>query len=177
MNTKEILLSKRWVLKREDRDLYYQVKDDIKELRKIFQDKLGYSLHVNQQMIRLDKVPGKAEPWMGITDFKKIEEYQIFCLLLVYLEDKEDEEQFILSDLTEYIQLQLGQSETYWLNFTHRRMFVNVLKYCLKQQLIMQDDGNAEAFMQNQETEVLFENTGLSRYFMRNFMVDIFDFN
>ena len=107
MNTKELLLSKRWILKRDDRDLYYQVKDDIKELRKIFQEKMGYAAHVNPQMIRLDNVPGKAEPWMGITEFKKVEEYQILCLILVYLEDKENDEQFVLSDLTEYIKCQL----------------------------------------------------------------------
>ena len=34
MNNKEILLSQRWVLKRNDRERYYQLKDHIKELRR-----------------------------------------------------------------------------------------------------------------------------------------------
>ena len=38
MNTKEILLSKRWVLKKDDRDMYYRIKDDAKNLKRIFQD-------------------------------------------------------------------------------------------------------------------------------------------
>lgn len=30
MNNKEALLSKRWILKRDDRDRYYKIKDQIK---------------------------------------------------------------------------------------------------------------------------------------------------
>lgn len=176
MNNIEILLEKRWILKEQDREQYYKIKDNIKELRSFFQEKLGYNLIVHQQFIRLDKVPGKPEPWMGIQEFTSKEEYEMFCYALVFLEDKEIEEQFILSHLTEFIQLQLGVNEDFWLKFTHRKMFVNVLKFCIKERLIIQDDGNSDSFVQNQDVEVLFENTGLSRYFMRSFTTDVFEF-
>ena len=175
MNNKEILLSQRWVLKRNDRERYYQLKDHIKELRSLFQEKAGFALISNPQFIRLDKIPGKSEPWMGITEFQNIEEYQILCYILTFLEDKEIEEQFILSHLTEFVQLQLGVNEDYWLKFKHRKMLVNFLMFCIKEQLIVQDDGNSDNFIQDQYIEVLFENTGLSRYFMRNFMTDVFE--
>lgn len=177
MTNQEILLSKRWILKRDDREQYYKIKDDAKRLKKIFQDTLGYPLISHQNFIKLDKIPGKAEPWMGIQEFTSIEEYQIFCHVLIFLEDKDPEEQFILSHLTEFIQLQLKVNEEYWLKFSHRKKFVNVLKFCLKEQLFIQDDGNTESFIQNEHIEVLFENTGLSRYFMRNFVSDIFENN
>lgn len=176
MNHKELLLSKRWIIKNEDREQYYRIKDDIKNLKKVFQDTLGYSLISHQNFIKLDKVPGKAEPWMGITDFRFIEEYQMLCYVLIFLEDKEPEEQFILSYLTEFIQLKFNANEEYWLKFSHRKMFVNVIKFCLKEKLFLQDDGNMEQFMQNENIEVLFENTGLSRYFMRNFVSNIFEY-
>ena len=99
MDAKELLLTRRWITKQEDRDAYYLIKDKAKELRKFFQEKFGYSLIVHQQYVRLDKVPDKAEPWMGITAFKHLEEYQYFCLILIFLEDKQSEEQFILSSL------------------------------------------------------------------------------
>lgn len=175
MDAKEILLTRRWIIKKEDRDLYYQIKDNAKELRKFFQEKFGYSLIVHQQYIRLDKVPDKAEPWMGITPFKSLEEYQYFCLLLIYLEDKQVEEQFVLSSLIEFIALQLHKDESYWLKYNHRRHFVNVLRYSLNQKLIVQDDGDSDDFMKDGGTEVLFESTGLSRYFMRSFVSDIFE--
>lgn len=175
MNNKEVLLSQRWVLKRNDRERYYQIKDHIKELRNLFQEKAGFSLISHPQFMRLDKTPGKAEPWMGITQFQHVEEYQILCYILTFLEDKEIEEQFILSHLCEFVQIQLGVDEEYWLQFKHRKMLVNVLKYCIKEQLIIQDDGNSDQFMQDQFVEVLFENTGLSRYFMRNFTADVFE--
>jgi len=174
MNNQELLLSRRWILKSQDRDAYYRIKDDAKSLKKLFQDTLGYSLISHQNFIKLDKVPGKAEPWMGICDFHSLEEYQMFCYVLIFLEDKDAEEQFILSHMSEFIQLQLKVNESFWLNYTNRRRFVNVLKFCLKEQLFLQNDGNTEGFIQNENIEVLFENTGLSRYFMRNFVSDIF---
>lgn len=112
---------------------------------------------------------------MGIKEFSSIEEYQIFCYILVFLEDKEDEEQFILSSLTEHIQFLLKENDDYWLSFTNRKRFVNVLKFCLKEKIIVIDDGNTDLFVNDVNVEVLFENTGLSRYFMRNFMVDLFE--
>lgn len=175
MTNQEILLSKRWILKRNDRDQYYRIKDDAKKLKKLFQDTLGYPLISHQNFIKLDKIPGKAEPWMGITEFQSIEEYQILCYVLIFLEDKEPEDQFILSHLTEFVQIHLEVDEKYWLKFSHRKMFVNVLKFCIKEQLFIQDDGNTEGFIQSENAEVLFENTGLSRYFMRNFVSDIFE--
>ncbi|MBS5111335.1 MAG: TIGR02678 family protein [Coprobacillus cateniformis] len=176
MNNKELLLSKRWIVKRDNREQYYKIKDEAKTLKKIFQDTLGYSLISHQDFIKLDKVPGKAEPWMGICDFHSLEEYQIFCYVLLFLEDRDPEEQFILSYLTEFIQMQLGVDEKYWLKFANRKKFVNVLKFCLKEQLLLQDDGDTERFIQSENIEVLFENTGLSRYFMRNFVANIFEF-
>lgn len=175
MNSIEYLLSNRWIIKNENRDLYYKIKDESKELRKLFQEKFGYSLHVNNQFIKLDKIPGKAEPWMGITEFKTIEEYQIFCYVLVFLEDMEKEEQFILSSLCEFIQLQIGENDDYWLSFSNRKKFVSVLKYCINQKIIIIDDGNTDSFVNDVNVEVLFENSGLSRYFARNFLVDIFE--
>lgn len=43
--------------KKENRDLYYFIKDESKELKKLFQEKFGYSLIINNQFIKLDKIP------------------------------------------------------------------------------------------------------------------------
>lgn len=174
MNDQEQLLSKRWILKDEDRDTYYHIKDNMKYLKKLFMDHLGYALISHQNFIKLDKIPGKAEPWMGITDFKSLEEYRMFCYVLIFLEDRDPEDQFILSHLTAFIAVQLGERESYWLKYTARKRLVNVIKLCLKEKLILLDDGDSDNFASNEQAEALFENTGLSRYFMRHFVSDIF---
>ena len=51
MNTLETLLDRRWILKSRDRDLYYQVKDDLGGLRKFVTEKLGYPLIVNPYLV------------------------------------------------------------------------------------------------------------------------------
>ena len=93
MNCIEQLLQQRWILKKQNPQLYYEIKDNQKELRKKLQDRFGYVLIINPLLAKLEKIPGKAEAWMGIQEFETIQEYQMFCYLLMYLEDKEIEEQ------------------------------------------------------------------------------------
>ncbi|MFI3284440.1 MAG: TIGR02678 family protein [Erysipelotrichaceae bacterium] len=176
MKTIEELLNRRWVLKSKDADLYYRIKDDSKQIKQIM-SKLGYTLIVKQNLIKLEKIPAKKEAWMGIKDFQSNKEYQMFCYLLMYLEDKEEQEQFILSNLSEYIATQFEQGEIDWTNYGDRRLFVRVLKYAIDQSLLIQNDGVQDKFIQDENVEVLYENTGNSRYFMRNFTTDILKFN
>ena len=47
MNTLEKLLSNRWFVKAQDKEGYYQVKDDVGEYRTFLTEKLGYHAIVN----------------------------------------------------------------------------------------------------------------------------------
>lgn len=176
MNMIEELISRKWILKYEDPVLYYEVKDNMKELNIKMQDKFGFALIVNPYLVKLEKIPGKAEAWMGIQEFVDIKDYRMFCFLLMFLEDKEVEEKFVLSNLTEYIQVQFKDEEISWTNFRSRKQVIRVIQYALKQNLLVQMDGNDDTFLKDESGEVLYENTGYSRYFLRNFSRDIMEY-
>lgn len=176
MNPMEELLNRRWILKSQDVELYYRVKDSLKEIRKIVQEKFGYIIVVNPYLIKLEKIPGKAEPWMGIQEFQSVLEYQMFCYLLMFLEDKEREQQFVLSNLTEYMQMQFPEGMIDWKSLINRRQLIRVLRYSLNVGLMKLNDGDSDRFALHQDTEVLYENTGTSRYFLRNFMREIMEY-
>ena len=173
MNVLEVLLSKRWILKANDRELYYQVKDEVIKVKKFIQEKLGYQLIVNPYLIKLEKTPAVSENWMGILDFQHKIEYVFFCMILMFLEEKEAEEQFVLSELTEYIQSQYREERIDWTLYQYRRHLIKVMKYCESCGILFVNDGNEESFAKNDTNEVLYENTGVSRYFMKNFTQDI----
>lgn len=176
MHTLELLLSKRWILKERDRELYYRVKDELGTLKKFLMEKLGYQVVVNPYLIKVEKIPAKLENWMGIQEFTEPIEYVFFCLILMFLEDKEAEEQFILSSLTEYIQGQYREVQIDWTVYSYRRHLVKVMKYCVAIGILQVDDGSEESFARDDTNEVLYENTGTSRYFMRTFTQDIMDY-
>lgn len=176
MNPIEELMSKRWIIRSDNPETYYAIRDSIKEKKKILQEKFGYSILSNQHLVKLEKIPSKAEPWMGIQDFTSVKEYQIFCIILMFLEDKEIEEQFVLSNLTEYIQIQLGENEIDWTSFSQRKQLIRCIKHCLKISLIKRNDGDEDKFSQNVESEALYENTGYSRYYMRSFSHEIMEY-
>ena len=176
MNVLEKLLSNRWFVKAVNRDEYYQVKDGISDVQNFLSEKLGYHVIVNPYVIKLEKIPAHPENWMGIMEFSEPMEYVMFCLTLMFLEDKEVDGQFILSQLTEFIQSVWKQSDLDWTVYQNRRYLVKVLKYCVKCGILQVYDGSEDSFKNDSQADVLYLNTGVSRYFMRNFTRDITGF-
>lgn len=176
MNSFEELMNHRWIVKAREKEKYYRIKDQLGTIRPFVTEKLGYRLIVNPYLIKLEKLPGEATAWMGIGEFSDPQDYSLLCFVLMFLEDKEIEQQFVLSQLTEYIAGEFPEGDTDWTIFSNRRRLVRVIKFCLKNDLFLATEGNEEEFSQNIETEALFENTGLSRYFMRSFARDIGSF-
>lgn len=177
MNVLETLLNKRWILKSKERELYYQVKDELPLIRKFLTEKLGYQIIMNPYMIKLEKIPATPQSWMGIREFTEPMEYSFFCLVLMFLEGKEAEEQFVLSELTEYVQGQYEEEKVDWTVYRYRRHLIKVLKYCVAIGILQMNDGDEEGFVKDENREVLYENTGVSRYFMRNFTQDIMNYS
>ncbi len=173
MRELEVLLGRRWVRKAEDKELYYRVRDSIGEVRKFASDKLGASVTENALLVKLEKIPVFPEPFMGILEFTSREEYAYLCILLMFLEEKDAGEQFILSQLTEYFSTNMPGEPVDWTIYTCRRRLIKVLRYAVAQGMLLITDGTDELFMDDVSGEVLYENTGVSRYFMRNFSRDI----
>ncbi len=173
MKELETLLEKRWILKSEDRELYYKIRDSIGEIRKFATEKMGCQVIENALLVKMEKIPAMPETCMGIQSFTSKEEYAFLCIFLMFLEDRDPQEQFILSQLTEYIASNMPGEGVDWTLYTNRRRLVRVLRYAVDQGIIRVTDGSDDAFMENETGEVLYENTGASRYFMRNFSRDI----
>ena len=176
MNELELLLNKRWILKSDDKELYYKVRDSIGNIRKFATEKLGCQVIENSLLVKMEKIPAKPEIYMGIEEFTSKEEYAFLCILLMFLEDKEPEEQFVISQLTEYIASHMPGQSVDWTLFVSRRRLVKVLRFAVSQGLLKVTDGSDDLFMDEQAGEVLYENTGASRYFMRSFSKDIMDY-
>ena len=78
-----------------------------------------------------------------------------------------------MSELTEYVQSQYQEEQIDWTVYRYRRHMIKVMKYCVVIGILNVDDGSEEGFAKDDTSEVLYENTGASRYFMKNFTQDI----
>lgn len=176
MKALEVLLSKRWILKSKDRELYYSVRDELPKFKSFLIEKLGFQVVVNSYLIKLEKIPAVAENWMGIKEFSDKMEYVIFMTVLMFLEEKDMGEQFVLSELTEYIQTTVEVETIDWTVYRSRKYLVKAMKYLVSEGILELNDGNEEDFAKDGISEVLYENTGVSRHFVRNFTRDISNF-
>ena len=168
------LLDRFWVTREENRELYYALKRAQPEYRQFVNERLGWNLFVNEAVVKLEKIPPKAAPWMGIASFQSPLDYCLLCALLLYLADLDDGAQFLLSSLTESVKACLSEVRPVdWTRFQDRRALVRVLLYAQETRLILVFDGASEGFGANQSQEALYENTGLSRHFPTHFGRDI----
>lgn len=174
MDSLKSLLDNYMIIKAVDRDLYYEVKDNLSKFKSFVQDKLGYNVIIHQDFIKLEKFPGKVEAWMGVQAFEDVLDYSLFVILIMFLEDKGKEEQFVLSQLLEYIAGNYGEKLD-WTIYSNRRSLVRVLKFITSLYIIKVNDGDEGDFATNEQTEVLYENTGLSKYVIRVFPTDIME--
>lgn len=179
----ELLLEKYWIVKEMDEDNYNKIKTDLDEQTQSFiKDKLGYKIIANPYIIKLEKIPGKPQSFMGIQEFTNKLEYLFLCMILIYLETKSRRDQFILSQLIDYLQnlqteIDLKDVTIDFNLYSHRKSMVKVLKYIQELGFIKRYDGDENKFADNIENDVLYEVTGISKYFVRNFTSNISDCN
>lgn len=177
MNEVRTLFEQFWVCKDSDKESYYKVKRDIPEFQRFVREQLGWKLIHTENLLKLEKIPAHAQSFMGIQEFFEILDYCILCVVLMYLEDKEEGEQFLLSELIDYVETKLkGEFHIDWTSFSQRKSLVRVLQYMEKMQMLRVYEGKSEAFGVEVGQEVLYENTGYSKYFATNFPMDISEF-
>ena len=168
------LLDRFWVTRREDKSLYVSLKRALPDYRRLVNELLGWNLVVNESVVKLEKVPPRAMPWMGIQSFQEPMDYCLLCTLLLFLADLDDGAPFLLSSLTQAIETFLSELQPVdWTRFPHRKSLVRVLQYAKEVGLVLVYDGNSALFSSDQTQEVLYENTGLSRHFPVHFGRDI----
>ncbi len=174
MNEVKTLLEHYWINRAENKELYHKVKREIPKYRKFVTEQLGWRLINNERIIKLEKIPAHAESFMGIDDFADVRDYCILCIILMFLEDKEDSEQFLLSELIDMLEAQLAEyMEVDWTKFVQRKSLVRALLFAERMGLLVAYDGSSNSLSSGIGHEVLYENTGLSRYFATSFDYDI----
>lgn len=173
------LLDNFWILKESNSKSYYKIKKHLKELRDIANNKLGCDIICNSKLIKLEKLPIKISNTYKIEAFDEQLDYVIFTSLLLFLEDKGMDDQFVLSSFTEYITNILssveGSLKPDWNKYKDRKSLVDVLKYATNLGIIRLRDGNDAKYADDKSAEALYENTTLSHFVIRNFKFDIFD--
>ncbi|SEM71727.1 TIGR02678 family protein [Mesobacillus persicus] len=169
----DLLFHHYWILRTEHPEWYQLIREREKVLRRYIDEKFGLRLIVHQHFIKLEKIPVEPERWMGIQDFQEPMDYAIFCCALSFLEGKSVDEQFLLSDLSQEIQVDYpGDFPLDWTLYVHRKSLIRAMKVLVDFQLIRTIDGDIGRFDHNEDQEVLYEATLYSRYFMRTYPDD-----
>ncbi|MEA4883574.1 MAG: TIGR02678 family protein [Clostridia bacterium] len=171
------LMEQWWILRDREPEKYRMVRDRETALAAYALDKLGFRLVVHRYFARLEKIPAEPEASMGILDFKHPRDYAIFACLLAYLDRRAVEEQFLLSEVCEDLRAtcptEIGLD---WVNYEHRKSLVRVLTFAQETGIIQPVEGDVERFSFSADTEVLYDVTVVSRYFMRPYPKDLSEF-
>lgn len=167
-----VLLNRPWVLKQDDPALFQQIKDHYEELREWFYERLGFPLIMTRHFIKVEKIPGTYQPWMGIDEFLTPRDYGLFTYGLWYLEGKGEAEQFLLSQMVEEIKEHLLTIDVTmdWTLYEHRLAMMRALRKLKQLNILIAVDGNeGDWAKQGAGSNVLYECSSMARYVLRRF--------
>lgn len=175
----EYLLNNYWCVKEQNPKEYFNIKNNLDYYKDFIQTKLGSRLIVNDRFIKLEKIPAVPKSYMGLSNFTDTLEYVILFIILLFLEDKPKLEQFILSNLIDFITstattLELDNIPN-WNILHHRKCLVNVINH-LKELNIIKIVEENNLFTEDAKAEALYETTGLSNYYIREFKNNILEY-
>ncbi|WP_240419597.1 TIGR02678 family protein [Paenibacillus periandrae] len=170
------LLNRPWIDKKKNAEIYYWIKDQYFEIKDWFMHYGGYSIIMNRNFIKLDKVPAIAFPWMGFQEFREPLDYALFTYSLWYLENKTEGEQFLLTQLVIEIRRYMVEQgmDVDWGNYYHRLSMARALKKLKSLNIVQAVDGEEANWALNYEHyDVLYECTLYSRYILRSFPAEL----
>ncbi|SIT03325.1 MULTISPECIES: TIGR02678 family protein [Alicyclobacillus] len=169
-----LLLSRPWVTKEQQPEEYRLVHRHQHALRDWFQKMAGWALVVTSEIAKLEKQPAVHRPWMRIDEFLHPRDYALFAYALWFLEGRQREEQFLLSELIDAIgeESRRNGDELDWTNYDHRLSMVRALKKLRDLGVLQAVDGEENAWARDDTQNVLYEATRLARYVMNRFPRD-----
>lgn len=173
------LLYNFWIVKDENKDLYYQIKYNQTKIKDFVAKNLGSNLIIHDRFIKLEKIPTVLKESNGIDKFTDVLDYIILSIFLLFLEDKTRGDKFILSDLIDYIKntaitLKLDHIPD-WNKISDRKSLINTISLLRELNVIKLKDEDKTSFIESKEADALYEVKGISNYVMRLFDSDITD--
>ncbi|OFW80451.1 MAG: TIGR02678 family protein [Alicyclobacillus sp. RIFOXYA1_FULL_53_8] len=173
------LLNRPWILKEEDQELYFSIKDHYEELRDWFMDQAGFPLIVTRSMAKLERTPVVSHPWMGFEEFREVRDYVFFAYALWYLEGKTEMDQFLLSYIVEEVreQMSVGGLEADWRHYHHRLSMARALRKLAALGVLIVVDGDEGDWAHNGDKNALYECSPHSRYVLRRFPQDLMSYS
>lgn len=167
MNEFISMLDDFWTVRSENAGDYVKIKHAAdNDMKNFINGFLGWKLIVNSKLIKLEKIPAEAKPFMGIQEFQSPMDYCLLCALLIYLNDMDEGGQFLLSELTEMIEkISAEIIEVDMKKYSDRKSLVRMLKFAQDIYLLKISEGSLYNVENDLEREILYENTGLSIYF------------
>jgi len=169
------LLNRPWILKEDDPELYFAIKDHYEELRDWFMDQAGFPLIVTRTLAKLERTPAVPQPWMGFEEFREVRDYVFFTYVLWYLEGKTEMDQFLLSEMVEEVREQMAAAglEADWKLYHHRLSMARALKKLTALGVLIAVDGDESGWAQSEDRNALYECSSLVRYVLRWFPQDL----
>ncbi|ACL20071.1 conserved hypothetical protein [Desulfitobacterium hafniense DCB-2] len=164
-----------WIRQEDDPEMFYAIKKQERDLEAYFRTQFRYHLIVEATFAKLEKIPFKAQPSMGIFEFEREKSYIFFACLLAYFEDKGEDQQFLLQDACEAIRNYAPEEAgpIRWEDRSTRKAFVEALKFCRDQHIIEEIDQQIEGFRDQMEHEVLLQTTPLFRRILTLYFSDL----
>ena len=83
MNEFTQLLENFWIVREKDSESYFRIKRAVNntKMKRFLNQFAGWNIVVNNRLIKIEKIPAQAMPFMGIQSFQDKKDYCIFWVI------------------------------------------------------------------------------------------------
>ena len=176
----QALLNRPFIQRQRDTDLYLIIRDHFRVLRDWFYEQTGWTLILTRQFAKLEKTPGRWQPWMAAAGFRDGRDYGYFTYGLWYLESLNDGQQFLLSEMVDAIREHLvtdGVSVD-WTLYDHRLSMARALRKLRDLDALQAVEGDETDWARSGSgtgVDVLYQASALARHVLQQLPADVFD--
>jgi uncharacterized protein (TIGR02678 family) len=173
-----ILMEKFIILSQDHPDEFRYIKNYEKSIRRFLMDNFGYRLILETEIAKVEKIPYRSEDWMGIKEFRTPMDYMFFTSILAFLENRNADDLFLIRTAAEEVKGFLSDiTIVEWKDRKTRESFVRALQFAERNHLIDYKDGDLDQFEKDEQADVLYGSTYLSKYFLRSFTQPLSEFD
>jgi uncharacterized protein (TIGR02678 family) len=146
---------------------YRRIRLHLTDLQQWFAERAAWHIIANRELIRLVKVPARADSALGFRSLQSPLDYELMVWVL-WFGERMDTEQFLLSELVEEIALQAtascGVGHVEWANYSQRHALRRALGVLEEMGALHRLDGSTEDWANTRSGNTLYEFTGLAQH-------------
>ncbi|WP_179232717.1 DUF2398 family protein [Paenibacillus rigui] len=175
-----LLWSEEWIYRDQKPELFFRIRSYENKLKTIFREWFHYPIYIGDGYVRLIKHPERKVLDPNPTHSLKYQmDYVLYACTLAFMEEKGEDQQFVLRELLESIKAYYpgGPDAISWSDHGVRTSLIRVIKTLEQERLLLMFDRAIEQFRDKEDYDLLMQISNGLRHVIRHTRLSLSEYS